>query len=430
MSKRQTLVLCLAVTALATFSGMAPASAETYWVPSPMINGVKPKIHLETSREGARRIEIAFIASGRSGTGVNGSRVGVDNDEKPNVFNTLRYVPGAGMVRLTNDPGPNIRSGTLFLSAKNDDLAWPVPIITNDNWFQGDEIAYVQNLARNANGHANIEIMNLSAQTSFCTIQLRRPAGTSFGPPLSATMQPFSHDVVEDPFEEVAPTGAGMRAEVHCDHPFYAYGTFVGPTGVAGFRMHYPLSVPPLDVTETLEVNRPGTFFSPVNGHSDLDLALPLVPQRAYRRVTIDFDVFVKKFTPIFTGLVGMVHTGGQRFNKTLYFGTFIRGARAKTLVDLGSAVVEPAMRVTSPWKQNTLHHVTLVYDAEAATTEMKVTQGTKTVMDTVGGAYNLDIADRGQPVRVVFGLKGVADNAYYPPVGWKFSNLKIKIDR
>ena len=430
MSKRPRLVLCLAATALAAFSGIAPASAETYWVPSPEIGTSKPKIHLETSKEGARRIEIAFIQTGRSAAGVNGSRVGVDNDEKPNVFNTTRYVGGTGMLRLVNDPGPNIRTGTIFLSAKNDDLAWPVPIVTNDNWFQGDEIAYVQNLARNASGHANIEIMNLGTQVSICSIQLRRPAGTSFGPPLSVTMQPLSHEVVEDPFEEVAPIGAGMRAEVHCDEPFYAYGTFVGATSSVGFRMHYPLSVPPTEVTETLEVNRPGAFFSPVNGHSDLDLQLPLVPQRAYRRVTIDFDVLVKKFTPLFTGLVGMVHAGGQRFNRTLYFGTFVRGNRAKTLVDLGSAIVEPALRVSSPWKQNTLHHVTIVYDAEAATTQMKVTQGTKTILDTVGGAYNLDIADRGQPVRVVFGLKGVADNAYFPPVGWRFSDLKIKIDR
>ena len=62
--------------------------------------------------------------------------------------------------------------------------------------------------------------------------------------------------------------------------------------------------------------------------------------------MTIDFDVLDQRSSRrIFTGLVGMVHAGGQRFNKTLYFGTFIRGARSKTMLDLGSPVVEPALR-------------------------------------------------------------------------------------
>jgi hypothetical protein len=235
--------------------------------------------------------------------------------------------------------------------------------------------------------------------------------------------------VVEDPFKDFVANGAGMRAEVHCDEPFYAYGTFVG-SSANQFRMLFPLSTPPQDVVETLNVNRPGLFFAPVQGDSALDVVLPLVPDRAYRKVTIDFDVNINKFTPIFTGLVGMLHAGGPRFGKTLYFGTFIRGARNKTLVDLGSPVVEPALRIYSPWKQNALHHVTIVYDAEGATTRMLVTREGKTVMDAWGGAYNLDIADRGAPVRVSFGLNGVADNAYFPPIGWKFSNLKIQITR
>jgi hypothetical protein len=28
--------------------------------------------------------------------------------------------------------------------------------------------------------------------------------------------------------------------------------------------------------------------------------------------------------------------------------------------------------------------------------------------------------------MRVDFGQKGVADGAYFPPVGWQFSNLKV----
>ena len=408
----------------------APASAETFWVPSPDTGGVgRPQIHVEVSDGGSRKLEVAFVETGKSAAGLRGSNITVDNDEKPEVFNLSRYVKDPGMVRLTNNPGPNVRTGTLFVSSRSDDFAWVLPIVTNDNWFHADELAYIQNLNRNTRGHANLEIMNLGEEAAVCQIQLRRPKGTPFGGPSPVTLAPLSHFVVDDPFEGFVGAGAGLRAEVTCDQPFYAYGTFVSPN-VALFRMHYPLAAQPRPVTETLNVTRNGVFFVPKAGDSELDLALPLVPGESYRKVSIDFDVFVTKFTPIFTGLVGMVHTGGQRFNKTLYFGTFIRGMRSKTLVDLGSPIVEPALRISSPWKQNTQHHVTIVYDAEAATTRMRVTQGDKVVMDASGGAYNLDIADRGNPVRVVFGLRGVADNAYFPPIGWRFSNLKIRIDQ
>lgn len=427
MSKRLSVVLSLLAMTLA---GIAPASAENFWIPSPETGGSKPKIHLEVADGSPRRLEVAFVDTGDSATGLNGTRVDVDNDEKPNVFNASRYVGGPGLLRVTNDPGPNVRTGTIFVSTRNDDFAWVAPIITDDNWFEAEDIAYLQGMARNARGHANIEIINFGNQASVCSIQLRRPKGSALGPPFNVTLAALSHEVVEDPFASLGSTsGGGLRAEVSCDRPFYAYGTFVGAT-LASFRMLYPLSTPPQPVVETLNVTRNGVFFTPVAGASALDLPLPLVPDRAYRKVTLDFDVFVKQFTPIFTGLVGMVHAGGQRFNRTLYYGTFIRGARAKTLVDLGSPIVEPALRVSSAWKQNATHHVTIVYDAESATTRMVVTQGGKTILDASGGAYNLDIADRGQPVRLVFGLAGVADNAYFPPLGWKFSDLKVKIER
>lgn len=425
MRKSSTLVLSLAL----AVAGTIPASAENFWIPSPMTGISNPKIHLEVADGGTRKLEISFVETGKSGAGLNGSRVNVDNDEKPNVFNTTRYVDGPGLVRVTNDPGPNVRSGSMFLSTRNDDFAWPVPIVTNDNWFAKNETAYIQSLARNAKGHANVEIMNLGSQAASCAIQLRRPKGSAFGAPITVTLLPVSHEVVEDPFKDLVTAGGNLRAEVKCDQPFYAYGTFFS-ANLANFRMLYPLDSAPVDVVETLNIVRNGVFFVPEVGDSALDVALPLVPERAYRRVSIDFDVFITRFTPIFTGLVGMLHAGGPRFGKTLYFGTFVRGARGKTLVDLGSPVVEPALRISSPWKENTMHHVTVVYDTEAATTQMKVTQGTKTVMDAFGGAYNLDIADRGAPVRVSFGLAGVADNAYFPPIGWRFQNLKIKVER
>jgi hypothetical protein len=47
-------------------------------------------------------------------------------------------------------------------------------------------------------------------------------------------------------------------------------------------------------------------------------------------------------------------------------------------------------------------------------------------VMDLLGGLYNSFNVVNGKSPIIQFGLDGVADNAYFPPYGWRFSNLKI----
>jgi hypothetical protein len=336
-----------------------------------------------------------------------------------------RFITGAGMLKIVNEPGPTVGSGTLFLN-RGETLVWSMPIITSANWFQASSTAFMQNLARTAKGHSNVEIMNFGTATATCQLQLKRPAGTLLGAARSIPLLPLSHLVVEDPLlgALAGPTGANLRAEVSCNQPFYAYATFVDPDA-AKFRMLYPLNAPPTPVVETVSLNRNGTFFSPAAGRSEMAIDIPLVVGRHYRAATIDFDVNIHEFTPLFTGLVGMFHTGGARFNKTLYFGTFVRGFRARTLVDLGSAVVEPALQANANWQQGATHHVMLVYDTQAATMRMQVTRGGTVIMDRVVSAYNLDLVDTGgKPVKLNFGLGGVADDAYFPPIGWKFSNL------
>ena len=47
------------------------------------------------------------------------------------------------------------------------------------------------------------------------------------------------------------------------------------------------------------------------------------------------------------------------------------------------------------------------------------------TQVDQVQGAnFNWNLSDNGQGVRLAFGLPGVADGAYFPPLGWVFSHL------
>jgi hypothetical protein len=433
MRKRFQPALALALAAANLLAlAAAPAFAGTYYVPNPDTGGFgKPKSKVEVTPGGSRQIAPIFIAAGTNGTGLTSGTVQVDNDVKPNVFDIWDYITGPGMLKLVSaDMG--VKSGSLFLSPGTQTIDWALPILGEGNWFQPQTTAYIQGLARTATGASNLEIMNFSGNTASCQIQYLRPKGSLLGGPKPASLAALSQIVLQDVLNGVlgGPTGAGVKAQVTCDQPFYAYGTFVDPD-VFKFRLLYPLSAPSQAITETVAIDRPGTFFSPVEGNSSLQINLPLVPNRSYRAASIDFDVRISQFSPIFTGLLGMWHVGGPRFNKTLYFGTFVRGARSRSLVDQGSPVVEPALQLSTGWKEGGTFHVTIVYDTQTATMRWVVTTATGAVLnDVTAAAYNYDLADRGNPVVLQFGLPGVGDGAYYPPNGWKFSNLHVRVTR
>lgn len=416
---------------LAIALSAAPAFAGIYYVPSPYLNGLRQETHVEVSPGGPRQLIPIFIPTGADGSTRGGTSVRVDNDEKPNVFNVRNFIPGVGMLKLVGNPGIQVRSSAMFLPIGSNNVNWALPVLSETDWFEVGETAYLKGLAKNAQGASNIEIMNFSPAAASCQVQLVKPKGGALGGPRAFDLLPVSHLVVKDALQGFleTPAAANVRAEVRCNRPFYAYGTYLDPNP-ANFRMLYPLSAPSVADTETLTINRPGVFFSPTNGNSALNVVLPLVPNRAYRKMTIDFDVNIREFTPLFTGLVGMYHPGGPRFGKTLYFGTFIRGNRARTLVDQGSPVIEPALKFGTNWKEGVTHHVAIVYDTEAGMLRFQASRNGAILADYTGSIYNYDLADRGSPVRLTFGLAGIADNAYYPPIGWKFNNLRVVITR
>jgi hypothetical protein len=417
--------------ALVVVLASLPVEAATYHVPCPELGDFsgRPATKLEVSETAFRRVSLAFIPAERDGSAIGGSPVHVDNDEKPNVFDVSPFIAGAGMLRLQSNRGLEVRTGALFLTEGRDTLTWQMPVLTAANWFEPGATAHLQNLARTETGHGNIEIINFGTAAALCEIALLRPKGSPLSGPTRVALLPVSHHVLEDPFDGLLAfsSAVGLRARVSCDQPFYAYGTFVG-RAARDFRMLYPLAAPPAAAVENVLVDRPGTFFTASRRQPALAIALPLDRGRSYRRATIAFDVRIGRFTPVLSSLLEM--SRDARADKTVYFGAFVRGARAQTTVEQGSPVIQPALEFATRWREGATHHVVLIYDTQSATVRMLVTGNGGVVADVTGGAFQLDLADRGDPVRVSFGLAGAADDSHFPPIGWKYSNLKIRIER
>ena len=178
---------------------------------------------------------------------------------------------------------------------------------------------------------------------------------------------------------------------------------------------------------------QPGTFFHVTQSNSDLQIPLALDPNTAYHTLSISFDVAVADppgFV-VFRNVMGMFRAGGRRFGKTLFFGSFENFDKQKYVVDLGTPFIETTLKrnfalvgghsyhvsVTLDNDQRSLHYVILNSDGSA-------------LMDVLGGLYNnFDVTDGNAPI-IEMGLKGIADHAYYPPLGWRFSNLDIVVTK
>jgi hypothetical protein len=104
-----------------------------------------------------------------------------------------------------------------------------------------------------------------------------------------------------------------------------------------------------------------------------------------------------------------------------------LRGDKAKTILDLGK---EQMAKGDGPWKERTQYHVRMETDAGSRTVTLKLFQGNNLVHIVSGGLVANDLSvPSGKTVSVDFGIARAADGAYFPPVGWKYSNLSVKAE-
>jgi hypothetical protein len=210
--------------------------------------------------------------------------------------------------------------------------------------------------------------------------------------------------------------------------PFYALGAFPS-SNRWNTRVEYPVTQLPGAVTAVTLQKRSGTFLNVTDTNSSLNMDLTLEDGVAYHSMSIDFDVSVvdpQDFV-VFRNVVGLFRQGGRRFGKTLFFGSFENFGKAKYVVDLGTPFIETTLKRNFPLLGGHHYHVTITLDNDQRSLHYVILNPDgSSVMDMLGGLYNsFNVTDGKSPI-IQFGLDGVADNAYFPPFGWHFSNLKI----
>ncbi|HTQ79852.1 MAG TPA: hypothetical protein VMM92_07645, partial [Thermoanaerobaculia bacterium] len=222
-------------------------------------------------------------------------------------------------------------------------------------------------------------------------------------------------------------TAQGVYASVSCDMPFYTLGNYPA-TDRWQSRVEYPVSKAPAPTTAVTLDNRSGLFFRVTKSNSDLKIPLTLDPNTRYHTMGIDFDVTVADPPDfvVFRNVIGMFRFGGRRFGKTLFFGSFENFDKSKYVIDLGTPFIETTLKRNFALVGGHTYHFSIALDNDQQSIHYLITEHGGTVMDVLGGLYNDFNVVQGNAPIIEIGLNGVADNAYFPPYGWRFSNLKI----
>ncbi len=412
----------------------SPSLAGTVYVPlatDTVRDGVQLKTQLLVTNQGARarRFSAVFLERGIDGTAVSRTGVGGTTVEPLSTVVVEAVPPGGlGILEITTAPQLVVDARLLVTGPDGKTTATQLPVVTSGSLVAAGEGVHLQGLERSPGSVSNLGILNLEHHETSCEVRVFRADGTPLNATAVISFQPLSILQFLDVFRILGlDTIAEAHVEVVCDGAYYAFATvvqqspaavqFISPSASGKSDLVPPGQEPDVKV---VEFEASGNFFQAVAGDSVRSFDLPLVPGVSYRVINIDFDFFLNRWqSDLFHALVGLARPDG-----TLYFGMFLR-RNGRTILDLDE---EQEVKVPGPWQERTQYHVHIRYDTEQGEILIQVLRGVDIVHEIVTPVIHTDLSDNGNPVRLVFGLPRVFDGAFFPPVGWRFSRLKVRV--
>jgi hypothetical protein len=469
---------------LALAAAFVPAHAGTVYIPfaaQQNLGSVQYRTEVVVANAAAKagdaaasRFTTAFIATGQDG--VQKSRPSASISVLPDSTFVLTNVAPAGrdgMLEVNGPPQLAVSARLLLLSPAGAILgSTPLPAVGSADATPAGGTSQIQGVARTAPAMTqHFGVINLGTEAATCTATAYRVSGAVIGGEVRFAAPARSQTAFTTPLAKGA-LFADVRVAASCDQPFYAFAlqtgpeagkvSFLAPSGRLELSQLEAASVTregdggadPGDgniglgtgggddesvddggdapaategtgtlVTGQDSLSFPGVFLAPRQGNSTRAFALPLRPGVRYRRITVDFDLYLNKWqTPLFHAITSL-----RRNDRTLYYGLILRGDRAKTIIDLGH---EQMAKGEGPWKPRTRYHIRTVTDAANRTVTLSVFQGGNLVHTVTGRLVSNDLSvPAGKTMSIDFGIGKVADGAYFPPFGWQYMNLTARAE-
>lgn len=427
---------------LASLAAAAALQAGTVYVPitKDEVQGkaYRTKVWVTNTSSTARRFTYYFIAADSDGT-------------KRAAEAQSLTVPAGGTLLLSN-VAPAGKIGSLEISgapqlvvtARLDTVgagallaSAHLPVVSSENLVDGGKTAFLQGLARGQAGLiSNLGILNLAHAANQCTISAYRANGTQIGSNAVVTMAALSNREFADAYgllQEAAVADAYFA--VNCAEEFFAYATIIDPASAQtvyvtpSYSLASDLRAPgqPGGPPGTVQYSVPGVFLDARPGDSFKQFDLPANPTTRYRRAVVEFDLRVGQMTLGPRNFYGV--TSFRRNDRTLYYGLIVRDDRDKTILDLGVDDDIVTGNNGGPWKANSNYYVIFDYDTQQRQLVFKLFRAGVLVEQITSHINHTDLIANNNVLRVDFGMRGIADHAYFPPHTWKFSNLSVRLE-
>jgi len=417
--------------------GAARADISYVLIPTITPGVTETKVELLRSDLSLTDVRATFIGEGKSGFDLAATTlkayIGPSTSKANPLLSLTPIVPSGGMVMLNPVSGLSLIEVSFEVEQSPVRTAWKLPLLSASDFFPAGSTVYVLNLVKASDALSNLQIFNVGTLAADCSVTVLRPKGSVIEQRDGITVPAVGVTALADVLRSVpAATASGIKAAVTCDQPFYALGSFPA-TDRSQSRVEYPVRQAPGATTAIVLDQRKGQFFRVTSNNSDLHIPLALDSGAAYHTLSIDFDVAIADPPDfvVFRNVIGMFKQGGRRFGKTLFFGSFENFGKSKYVVDLGTPFIETTLKRSFSLVGGHAYHFSITLDNDQQSLHYVITnRDGSVVMDMLGGLYNnFDNLDGNAPI-IEMGLPGVADNAYFPPFGWKFSNLNIVATR
>jgi hypothetical protein len=446
---RRSLYLGLCALILAMLAPFAPLLAVDAYVPLaadlPLGAATYRTLLIATNTGSANAaFNVTFFASGTDGTTGNPqpASFGLPPGVTLRVYNAVPS--GArGMLAVSGDPAIAVSARVEALAAGGNVLASAeVPVVTADTVAGAGRHIQLQGLQQTAAGIASdLELMNLSGSAAHCTVQAFRSNAAKIADAASLTLPPRSNNDFTGALARLGQTSIqDARFDVACDQPFSSYALVYrsgGPeTVVLGPGTTLDSDLKP-DDDGGVTFNLPGQF---ANGSNFTGFDLPLQGSAQYGRAHMELDLYLDHwhqqfpFNPNFHTVASFRRSADKRTDRVLYWGLILKGAGDyNTILDMGippGATEGTTLRSgKGPWKEHTSYHLVFDYDVDRGTIVFEAYQGGTLVQRMSGPLNNTDISNQpGKSVRIDFSAAGIGDGAYFPTLGWKYSNLAVKL--
>jgi hypothetical protein len=313
-----------------------------------------------------------------------------------------------------------------------------VPVVAVANVIGASKAAELQGLERTQRGTVtDYGLLNLNPTGTQCTIKAYRSNNSQIAQTVVITLPPLSVRHFDEALATLGQTFVtDVRIVTSCDKQFFPYALIYKP-GSSETAFVTPSQTLDGDLVAgagggggsggggqdgTVVFQQTGTYLAAKQGASYKSFTLPLVKDVRYKKATVDFDMFIDRFpNGLFAGVMSL-----RRNDRTLFYGLIIRGDRQKTVLDMGIKDDVVTGGNGGPWAERSNFHVNVDYDTTSGDLTFKVFQANALVQTLVGRLNHPDLVQSNNIVSIDFGMTGIADGAYFPPIGWSFSNLKV----